>query len=46
MFLGSGIEIMLHAMEKAKTEGMVSTPPFIDPLDMKVRLLGSILGVA
>jgi prolyl 4-hydroxylase len=36
MFLGSGIEIMMHAFDKAKTEGMVSTPPFIDQLDMKV----------
>ncbi len=36
MFLGSGIDIMLRAFDKAKLEGMVSTPPFIDALDMKV----------
>lgn len=36
MFLGSGIDIMLKAFDKAKVEGMVSTPPFIDPLDLKV----------
>ncbi len=36
MFLGSGIDIMIRALEKAKEDGMVTTPPFIDPLDMKV----------
>lgn len=36
MFLGSGIDIMLQAFEKAKVEGMVSVPPFIETLDMKV----------
>ena len=36
MFLGSGIDIMIHALEKAKEDGMVTTPPFIDPLDIKV----------
>lgn len=36
MFLGSGIEIMMKAFEKATLDGMVSTPPFIDTLDMKV----------
>ena len=35
MILGSGIEIMLHALEKAKLEG-VSVPPFVETLDMKV----------
>ena len=36
MFLGSGIEIMARALDKAKAEGVVSTPPFIDALDVKV----------
>ncbi len=36
MFLGSGIDIMIRALAKAKEDGMVTTPPFIDPLDMKV----------
>jgi len=35
MFLGSGIEIMLHALAKAKLES-VTVPPFIEPLDQKV----------
>ena len=35
MLLGSGLEIMLHAIEKAKTDG-VTVPPFVDTLDMKV----------
>ena len=35
MFLGSGIEIMMHALEKSKLES-VTVPPFIDPLDQKV----------
>ena len=35
MILGSGIEIMLAALEKAKLES-VTVPPFIDPLDQKV----------
>jgi len=37
MFLGSGIEIMIHALEKAKSDGgVVTVPPFIDALDVKV----------
>ena len=36
MFLGSGINIMIQAMEKAQTDGMVSVPPFIEALEMKV----------
>lgn len=36
MLLGSGIDIMLNALEKAKADGMVSTPPFIEALDLKV----------
>ena len=35
MLLGSGIEIMKHALEKSKLES-VSVPPFIEPLDQKV----------
>ena len=35
MLLGSGLEIMLNALEKAKTDG-VSVPPFVEALDMKV----------
>ena len=35
MILGSGIEIMKHALEKSKLES-VSVPPFIEPLDQKV----------
>ena len=35
MILGSGIEIMMHALEKSKLE-RVTVPPFIDPLDQKV----------
>ena len=35
MLLGSGLDIMLHAIEKAKTDG-VTVPPFVDTLDMKV----------
>ena len=35
MLLGSGIEIMLHALEKSKLEG-VTVPPFIESLDQKV----------
>ena len=35
MFLGSGIDIMLSALEKAKVEG-VSVPPFVEALDFKV----------
>ena len=35
LILGSGLEIMLHALEKAKTDG-VTVPPFVDALDMKV----------
>jgi hypothetical protein len=35
MLLGSGLEIMLHALEKAKADG-VSVPPFVDTLDLKV----------
>jgi len=35
MILGSGIEIMMHALEKSKLES-VTVPPFIDPLDQKV----------
>ena len=34
LLLGSGIDIMQGAMEKAKLEG-VSTPPFVEALDMK-----------
>jgi len=33
--LGSGLEIMLHALEKAKSDG-VSVPPFVEALDNKV----------
>jgi len=37
MFLGSGIDIMIQALEKAKSDGgIVTVPPFIDTLDMKV----------
>ena len=36
MFLGSGIDIMLSAFDKAKSDGLVSVPPFIEALDMKV----------
>lgn len=36
MFLGSGIDIMIRALSKAKDDGMVSVPPFIEALDMKV----------
>ncbi|TRY78772.1 hypothetical protein TCAL_01746 [Tigriopus californicus] len=36
MLLGSGIDIMLNALEKAKADGMVTTPPFIEALDLKV----------
>ena len=35
LLLGSGLDIMLHAFEKAKTDG-VSVPPFVETLDMKV----------
>ena len=35
MLLGSGLEIMLHALEKAKSDG-VSVPPFVEALDNKV----------
>ncbi len=31
---------MIRALEKAKADGMVTTPPFIDPLDMKVTMCG------
>ena len=34
LFLGSGIDIMQGALEKAQLEG-VSTPPFVEALDMK-----------
>ena len=34
MFLGSGIDIMLQAFDKASAEGMVSVPPFIEALDL------------
>ena len=35
MLLGSGLDIMLNALDKAKTDG-VSVPPFVEALDMKV----------
>ncbi len=35
MLLGSGLDIMLQALEKAKTDG-VTVPPFVEVLDMKV----------
>ena len=35
MILGSGLDIMLSALEKAKSDG-VSVPPFVEALDMKV----------
>ena len=35
MLLGSGLDIMLEALEKAKSDG-VSVPPFVEALDMKV----------
>ena len=35
MILGSGIEIMLHALEKSKLEG-VTVPPFVESLDRNV----------
>ena len=36
MMLGSGIQILEAALEKAAEEG-VSTPPFIPSLDIKVN---------
>ena len=35
MLLGSGLDIMLSAFEKAKTDG-VTVPPFVETLDVKV----------
>lgn len=35
MLLGSGLDIMLEALDKAKSDG-VTVPPFVDTLDMKV----------
>ncbi len=38
MFLGSGIDIMLKALDRAKDDGMVTVPPFIEALDIKVNV--------
>jgi len=35
MLLGSGLEVMIHALDKAKSDG-VTVPPFVEALDMKV----------
>ncbi|QQP49618.1 Prolyl 4-hydroxylase subunit alpha-2 [Caligus rogercresseyi] len=35
LMLGSGIEIMSYGLSKAKREGLVSTPPFVDGHDFK-----------
>ena len=35
MFLGSGLDIMIMALNKAQQEG-VTLPPFIQPMDITV----------
>ena len=35
MFLGSGLDIMITALNKAQAEG-VTLPPFIQPMDITV----------